>query len=244
MGVLASTSHQLSVVTRLANVALPGRVYVGCTAAEPVRRLPSGVECLDALLAGGLPRGRLSELTGASSSGKTSLLLTLLAATTRRGEIAACVDLADALSPESVMKAGVDVQRFLWVRPPAVIEAMRCTDLLLQAGGFALIALDLGAALPRPLRSHIWPRLARAAEQSHTALVILAAHRVAGSCAALSLSLRSCVPRWQRGLWPLFEGFHITALVERNKLGAAAAKSVKLKAKNPSSGFQLSTFDF
>ncbi len=201
-------------------------MHVGLTTAEPVRRLPSGLECIDGLLDGGVPRGRVSELCGALSSGKTSLLLTLLAATTRRGESAACIDLADALHPESVARAGADLHRLLWVRPPSVIEAMRCTELLLQAGGFGLIALDLGAVVPRPLRSHVWPRLARAAEQSHTALVVLAPHRVAGSCAVLSLSVRSRVPLWRRGAWPLFEGFETSALVERNKLGVPGRQIV------------------
>ncbi len=237
---LVSTSHPAAAVARLAELSLPGRVQVGLTP-EPVRRLPSGLQDLDAFLGGGVPRGRISELLGRFSSGKTSLLLTLLAAATRRGEVVACVDLADALHPQSVAAAGADLQRLLWVRPRSVTDSLRCTELLLQAGGFALVALDLGIPFTRPLRTSVWPRLLRAAEQSHTAFVILAPQHVAGSSAVLSLSLRLCVPRWQHGVWPLFDGFETTMLLERNKLGVPEAKSFKLKAKSQSSGFQLST---
>jgi hypothetical protein len=223
---------------------LPGNVRLGLTATEPVARLPSGQQRLDALLGGGVPRGRISEVLGPLTSGKTSLLLVLLAAATRRGEVVACVDLADALHPASAAAAGADLQRVLWVRPPSVTDGLRCTELLLQAGGFALVAFDLGAAPPRPFRSRVWPRLLHAAEQSHTALVVLAPRRVAGSCAALTLGLRPRAPLWQGSAWPLFDGFDTTFLVERSKLGASEAKSVELKVKSQSAGFQLSTLRF
>ena len=227
---LASTSHQRSAVVRLAE--LPGRVHLGSAAAEPLRRLPSGLQHLDALLDGGVPRGRISELIGPLSSGKTALLLALLTAVTRRGEITACVDLADALHPESVAAAGVDLHRVLWVRPRSVIDGLRCTELLLHAGGFALTVLDLGTPVPRPLRRSVWPRLQHVAERSHTALVILAPHRVAGSFAAMSLRLQPRRPLWHHGAWPLFAGFETALQIERNKLGGAEAKSLQLKAKS------------
>src|SRR5713101_6533362 len=100
----ASTSA--TAVARLAELSLPGRVHVGLTACEPVRRLACGWERIDAVLGGGLPRGRVSEFVGPLSSGKTSLLLTILAAVTRHGEVAAWVDLADAMHPASVVAAG------------------------------------------------------------------------------------------------------------------------------------------
>jgi hypothetical protein len=214
---------------------------MGLTASEPVRRLPSAVARVDALLDGGWPQGRVSEVLGPLSSGKTSLVLTLLAATTRRGEVVACVDLADALHPASIARAGADLQRVLWVRPPSAPDGLRCTELLLRAGGFAVVVLDLGAELPRRLRSHVWPRLLHAAEQSHTAVIVLAPQRVAGSFSALSLGVRSRAALWQPGAWPLFEGFDVIVELTRNKLGAAGAKSVTLKAKSELSavGFAL-----
>ena len=219
---------------------------MGRTASEPVRRLSSGLEAIDALLAGGVPQGRISELLGPLSSGKTSFLLAVLAATTRRGEVVACVDLADALHPASVAGAGTDLRRLLWVRPRSLTEGFRCAELLLQAGGFALVAFDLGTTLPRSLRTHVWPRLLRAAEQSHTALLVLAPQRVAGSCAVLSLSVQSRGPLWQPGTWPLFEGFQTSLAVVRNKLGISEATRVKLQVNSQISGspaFQLSAFN-
>jgi hypothetical protein len=213
-----ATSSRASAVARLAQRSLPGRVHFGA-APEPVRRFTSGVAAIDTLCDGGVPRGRISEFLGPASSGKTSLLLTCLAAATRRGELAACVDLADALHPASVADAGADLQRLLWVRPPALAAALRCTEVLLRAGGFAVVALDLGVPLLRPLHVHVWPRLLQAAEQSHTALIVLAPQRVAGSFAVLSLGLRPRRPLWRRGLWPLFDGFETVAAMMRNKLG-------------------------
>ena len=223
---LASTSRHAAALARLADLPLPENVRLGLTATEPVHRLPSGSTRIDALLGGGLPRGRISEVLGPLTSGKTSLLWVLLAAATRCGEVVACVDLADALHPASVAAAGADLERVLWVRPPSLTDGLRCTELLLQAGGFGVVAFDLGAPLPRPLRSRTWPRLLHAAEQSHTALVVLAPQRVVGSCAVLSLSLRPRAPLWQRGVWSLFEGFETTLQIERNKLGAPGKKTV------------------
>lgn len=225
----ASTSHQASAAARLSELSLPGRVHIGLAAPEPVARLRSELDPVDAVLGGGVPRGRISEFLGPLSSGKTSLLLALLAAATRRGEVVACVDLADALHPESVVGAGADLHRLLWVRPRAMADGLRCTELLLQAGGFALIVFDLGTPLPRPLRRHVWPRLLHAAEQSHTALVMLAPRRVAGSFAALSLGLRPRALQWQGGVWRLFEGLDAEIVVERSKLGMPG-RSVRLHA--------------
>ncbi len=75
----------------------------------------SGIPDLDALT-GGLPRGCLTEICGPASSGRTTILLTALAAATRRGEYCALLDASDSLDPHSVEAAGVDLGRLLWVR--------------------------------------------------------------------------------------------------------------------------------
>lgn len=236
---LASTSRHAAAVARLAELSLPGNVRCGLTAAEPVARLPSGLPPLDAVLGGGVPRGRISEVTGPQTSGKTSLLLALLAAATRRGEVVAYVDLADALHPASVAAAGADVQRVLWVRPPSLTDGLRCTELLLHAGGFALVAFDLGALPPRPFRTRVWPRLLHAAEQSHTALVVLAPQRVADSSAVLSLGVHPRSVQWHRNAWSLLEGLESVVRVERSKLGTSEAKSVRLKVESQSPAFSF-----
>lgn len=204
----------------------PGEIFLGRTLAlEPVRRLSGGSAALDRVLGGGWPRGRLSEVVGPLSSGKTSLLSALLAHATRRGEMTACIDVADALHPESLVIAGADLTRVLWVRPPDVTDAARCAELVVQAGGFAAVVLDFGAESPRRLRAHVWPRLARAAERSHTVLVVSAPYRLAGSFAALSLSLRAQRACWLPGLWPLFDGFQAAATLTRTKIGRPGASA-------------------
>jgi hypothetical protein len=75
----------------------------------------SGIPALD-VLTGGLPRGCLTEICGPASSGRTSVLVAALAATTRRGEYCALIDAGDALDPYSLAAAGVDLDRLLWVR--------------------------------------------------------------------------------------------------------------------------------
>lgn len=77
--------------------------------------LPSGIAAINALT-GGWPRGCLTEICGPASSGRTTLLLAALAAATRRGEFCVLVDASDALDPQSVADAGVDLDRLLWVR--------------------------------------------------------------------------------------------------------------------------------
>jgi len=76
---------------------------------------PSGIPALDTLT-GGLPRGCLTEICGPASSGRTTILLTALAAATRRGEYCAVIDASDALDPHSVAASGIDLNRLLWVR--------------------------------------------------------------------------------------------------------------------------------
>jgi len=75
----------------------------------------SGIPAIDALT-GGLPRGCLTEICGPASSGRTTLLLSALAAATRRGEFCVVIDASDALDPHSAAAAGVEMDRLLWVR--------------------------------------------------------------------------------------------------------------------------------
>ena len=75
----------------------------------------TGIEQLDALT-GGLPRGGLTEICGPASSGRTSVLLALMAAMTAHGELCALVDASDSFDPKSAEAAGVELRRLLWVR--------------------------------------------------------------------------------------------------------------------------------
>jgi len=77
--------------------------------------VPFGISALDRLT-GGIPRGALTEIIGHASSGRTSLLLSLLAAMTQRQEVCAVVDVSDNFDPSSAQTAGLDLPRLLWVR--------------------------------------------------------------------------------------------------------------------------------
>src|ERR1700681_4467279 len=98
-------------ISRLAAVVPAARLDVR-PAPEMVS---SGIPQLD-LLTGGLARGCLTEICGAASSGRTSVLLFALARATQRGEICALVDASDAFDPASAAAAGMEMSRLLWVR--------------------------------------------------------------------------------------------------------------------------------
>jgi len=77
--------------------------------------VPFGISSLDALT-GGVPRGALTELFGPASSGRTSVMMSLIASVTRRQEVCAVIDATDSFDPASGEAAGVDLRRLLWVR--------------------------------------------------------------------------------------------------------------------------------
>ncbi|HEX7580265.1 MAG TPA: hypothetical protein VF580_09715 [Thermoanaerobaculia bacterium] len=136
-------------------------------------RMPTGLFGFDTLLEGGLPKGKLVELTGRPSGGRFSVALAALAVATGMGETAALVDLGDHLDPKLAAAAGVDLPRLLWLRPRRFREALEAAEI--AAGtGFALLVLDLGLSLrlPRGLDAAPWLRLARLAGVHGTALLV------------------------------------------------------------------------
>jgi recombination protein RecA len=166
--------------------------------ADPSSLLPTDISAVDACLRGGLPRGQLSEFTGACSSGRMTLLLQLMAAATQRDEIAALVDTHDRLDVASAVAAGVDLDRLLWIRgmapdpDRAIDRALKALNLVLQAGGFGLVAIDLTDVPPVKLRQipfTTWPRVQRAIEGGDTACVLLTPEPLARSAGGLTLSL-------------------------------------------------------
>jgi hypothetical protein len=191
--------------------------------------LSSGIAEVDAIT-GGIPRGCLSEIYGPASSGKSSVLLTAIAAVTRREETCVLIDASDSFDPESAASAGMDFRKLLWVRcgelSPAVgrrssasnvsaddrrpksedlpnvnksnerrlEQVLKSTDLVLQSGGFGMVALDL-AGIPEkfvrriPLAS--WFRFQRAVENTKTALLVVSEFACAQTCAAVVLKLEN-----------------------------------------------------
>jgi len=139
------------------------------------------------------PRGRISEINGPRSSGRTALLHNVLAASTVQGECAALIDVLDSFDPASAEAAGVKLQKLLWIRCKANAEhALRATDLLLQAGGFGVVALDLIDARSSDLARippTAWFRFRRTIEPSPTILLVLADRPLTKSCAAKRVML-------------------------------------------------------
>jgi hypothetical protein len=96
--------------------ALPG-VFKGRELTRKDRRLSASLAPIDVLLEGGIPRGRISEIAGRRSCGKTSIAAGFISSATRRGEAVAVIDLANAFDPSTMAEAGVDLSRVLWVQP-------------------------------------------------------------------------------------------------------------------------------
>lgn len=205
---------------------------------ERALRLPVGRPEIDRLLGGGFPQGALSEVSGASSSGRTSLALSLLAATTARGELAGWVDGADAFDPPSAERLGVDLERVLWVRAPSFREALRASERLIQTEGFPLVVLDW-TALRVPssaAAAATWIRLARLAAAARTALLLLSTHRLAGPHAELALEMQPAGARFT-GAPSLLEELETRCLLVRSRslpVDPSEAPEAPVSARSPS----------
>jgi len=185
------------------------------TVAEPHNTIPrwgvpTGITELDTRLDGGFPRGHLSEIVGARSSGRFAVAVSTLASATRRGEAVALIDPVDMFDPPSAAVSGVDFSRVLWIRGEAVSaarvslsseygtlqksidRAVKALNLVLQAGGFGLVVLDLAEISSQVLRRlpfTTWLRLQRVMEGSETACLLIGAEHVARSAGGVTLEL-------------------------------------------------------
>jgi len=279
------------------------------------RRIGSGLDPVDRLIGGGVVRGRISEIVGPTSVGKTSLAMAF-AATVTRVEAAAWIEAHDSLDPASMIAAGVEPARMLWVscghphlprarqrseteranesascvqnqrssestfddneavtyqsggqnqgaRQWSVAEranesascvqkkesasrgqskaiiCLKTAEWVLAAGGFGLVVIDFGQAL-RFIPSSAALRLARAAERSGAAIIVLAQQRMCGTFAVLSLELsrqRAHFNHIARGACATFDGQAIAARVMRNKLGGAGGTALWSTAVDPHGEF-------
>ena len=158
-----------------------------------VETVSAGIPEIDSL-SGGLPRGGLTEICGPPCSGRTSLLVAALASRTADAEACALIDGRDAFDPHSAELAGVELKRLLWVRCQNIDQALRATDLLLQGGGFGLVALDLGDIPPETVRYvplNAWFRFRRAVEDTPTIFMVLEQESNAKTCASLVLRMEA-----------------------------------------------------
>jgi recombination protein RecA len=114
----------------------------------PVDGIPTGSLSLDIALGGqGIPRGRIIEVFGPESSGKTTLALHVVAQAQQHGGIAAFVDAEHALDPSWAKKLGVDLESLLVSQPSSGEEAMHITEMLIRSNAVDVIVIDSVAAL-------------------------------------------------------------------------------------------------
>src|SRR6266702_2680736 len=114
----------------------------------PVEVIPTGSISLDAALGiGGLPRGRIVEIYGPESSGKTSLALHAVANAQKAGGIAAFIDAEHALDPDYAKKLGVDTDALLVSQPDTGEQALEIADMLIRSSAIDVVIIDSVAAL-------------------------------------------------------------------------------------------------
>ncbi len=114
----------------------------------PVEVIPTGSIALDVALGlGGLPRGRIVEIYGPESSGKTTLALHALANAQKAGGIAAFIDAEHALDPEYAKKLGCDTDALLVSQPDTGEQALEIADMLIRSGAIDIVVIDSVAAL-------------------------------------------------------------------------------------------------
>lgn len=196
-------------------------------AARTIREVAcTGIPQIDKLLDGGLPIGAISEITGLTSSGRTTVSMAFLARRTQDGNVCAWIDTNDSLDPESAAANGIILKHLLWVRcknasfekpSPSLRrrpsdkmqqtwtrldQAIRAADLLLQGGGFASIVLDLAdEAIEHGRRIPLatWFRFRQAADRTRCSLIVIGKAAYAYSSAAIVLECKPDVIDVARG---------------------------------------------
>ena len=206
------------------NAALP--TTLGFRPEDRTReKLPSGIASLDTLIEG-FPRGAISEIIGPDSSGLTTVIHSLLAASTSKYETCAYVDTDDSFDPASAAAAGVALSQLLWIRcGHNAGNALKAADALLHAGGFGVVVLDLcqvTARIANRIPISYWYRFRRAIENTPTILALLEKEPLARSCASLMLEMKR-----KKAVWKGAPGFELLRGVE---LEAVARKPVRPNA--------------
>ncbi|MDX6211820.1 MAG: recombination protein RecA [Frankiales bacterium] len=157
----------------------------------PIEVIPTGSIALDVALGiGGLPRGRIVEIYGPESSGKTTVALHAVANAQAAGGIAAFIDAEHALDPDYAKKLGVDTDALLVSQPDTGEQALEIADMLIRSGALDIIVIDSVAALvPRAeiegemgdshvglqarLMSQALRKITGALSQSHTTMIFI-----------------------------------------------------------------------
>ncbi len=121
---------------------------LGSAERQQVDSIPTGSIALDlALGVGGIPRGRITEIFGPESSGKTTVCQHVIAEAQRRGGVAAFIDVEHALDPGYARACGVNVDELLVSQPDTGEQALEITETLIRSGGIDVVVVDSVAAL-------------------------------------------------------------------------------------------------
>ena len=208
----------------MTSAALPSSIVSQLTWRHEVapEMLSTGIGDVDSVIEG-CPRGRITEIVGPASSGRTTLLFSILAEATRLGEVCAMVDVTNSFDPASAARSGVELSRLVWVRCGGNAgHAMKAADLLIHSGGFGVIALDL-CDVPQQITRRIplswWYRFRRAIENTPSVLLLLEREPSAKSCASLLVEMRRRDARF-RGKFPF-------QYLENVRFQAASRKPVR-----------------
>jgi len=159
-------------------------------------------------------RGSVAEVAGGPSSGKTSLLLSLLAKLTAAGEICAVVDSCNSFDPCSAVLAGVELENLLWVKCGGDLErSFMAADYLVQAKGFGAIWLNLNGLPQKKLRmvpKTYWYRYRNRIKETPTLLLVTAEEPVTGSASQQSFLFTREQAVWSgSGRFKLLREFYI-----------------------------------
>ena len=225
-----------------------------------VPHIPTGLPSLDAALGiGGIPQGRITEILGPPTSGKTTLTNIIMANAQRTGSLAAYVDLSQTFDAHYAVKCGVDLRDLVIAQPHNGSEALEMTVSLVTSGGVSVLVFDSVSAItaesqPPPFLSAVLRRLAGCVARSPCALIFLTSLLFEGPSSAANYpnefalsyyaSIRLLVERerWlqRRGN---IQGYSARATVIKNKLAAPGKRSLirftfngRVKVTNGGSG--------
>jgi recombination protein RecA len=147
-GLARNKNHQLAIHQIAKDFGDGAIMRLGDKKIEDIDVIPTGNILIDrALGTGGFPSGRIVEVFGPESSGKTTLTLTVIAQAQKRGGLAAFIDVEHALDPQYARKLGVNLEDLLVSQPSSGEEALRICETLVRSNALDVIVIDSVAAL-------------------------------------------------------------------------------------------------